>query len=150
MIYEIEIKQIEPICVAFLKVQGQVKEANKHFPDVFKAIHGKRCGSPLFNYLSISPETREGIVELCVPTETEPSGSGVMMKTLPGIKALCTVHIGSYETLNIAYNALKQEAKLKNIKLGMPIREVYIKGPGMLLKGNPNKYITEIQIPIEE
>lgn len=150
MNYEIESKQIEPIRVAFLKVQGQVREANKYFPDVFKAIQGKSCGSPLFNYLSISPETREGIVEFCVPTEAEPSGSGVMVKTLPEIKALCTIHIGSYESLNHAYKAIEQEAKLQNIKLGMPIREIYIKGPGMILKGNPNKYITEIQIPIED
>ena len=30
----------------------------------------------------------------------------------------------------------------------LPTREVYLKGPGMLLKGNPEKYLTEIQIPV--
>lgn len=150
MNYEIELKQIEPIRVAYLKVQGQVKNANKHFPEVFKSIQGKSCGSPIFNYLRITPDTGESVIELCVPTETEPISRGVTIKSLPAIKALCTVHIGSYDNLKNAYMAFEQEAKLKNIQLGMPIREVYIKGPGMILKGNPDKYITEVQIPIEE
>ena len=149
MNYEIEIRQTEPQRVAFLKVQGKVKEANRFFPNVFKSIRGDSCGSPLFNYLSLSPETGEGVVELCVPTDAQPSGAAVTIKTLPSIKVLCTVHKGSYETLKQAYTALEQEAERQNIKLGMPIREIYIKGPGMVLKGNPDKYITEIQIPIE-
>jgi len=31
----------------------------------------------------------------------------------------------------------------------MPTREVYLKGPGMIFKGNPRNYLTEIQIPFE-
>ena len=31
-----------------------------------------------------------------------------------------------------------------------PIREIYIKGPGMIFRGNPKKYITEIQFPFED
>ena len=30
-----------------------------------------------------------------------------------------------------------------------PTREVYIKGPGMIFKGNPAKYLTEIQVMIK-
>jgi len=29
-----------------------------------------------------------------------------------------------------------------------PRREIYIKGPGMIFKGNPQNYITEIAIPL--
>lgn len=28
--------------------------------------------------------------------------------------------------------------------------QVYIKGPGMFIKGSPDKYITEIQFPVKE
>lgn len=31
----------------------------------------------------------------------------------------------------------------------MPTREVYIKGPGMIFRGNPKKYLTEIQMLID-
>jgi len=27
--------------------------------------------------------------------------------------------------------------------------EVYLKGPGMIFRGNPRKYLTEIQVPVE-
>ena len=29
------------------------------------------------------------------------------------------------------------------------VREVYLKGPGMIFKGNPKNYLTEIQLPVE-
>jgi effector-binding domain-containing protein len=31
----------------------------------------------------------------------------------------------------------------------LPTREVYLKGPGMIFRGNPKNYVTEIQIPVE-
>ena len=31
------------------------------------------------------------------------------------------------------------------MQIKYPIREIYIKGPGMIFRGNPKKYITEIQ-----
>jgi hypothetical protein len=34
--------------------------------------------------------------------------------------------------------------------VSVPCREVYIKGPGMIFKGNPKNYLTEIQLMIEE
>jgi effector-binding domain-containing protein len=30
-----------------------------------------------------------------------------------------------------------------------PSREIYLKGPGMIFKGNPKNYLTEIQIFLE-
>jgi hypothetical protein len=30
-----------------------------------------------------------------------------------------------------------------------PMREIYVKGPGMILRGNPKNYLTEIQILVE-
>jgi effector-binding domain-containing protein len=30
-----------------------------------------------------------------------------------------------------------------------PTREVYLKGPGMIFRGNPRKYLTEIQVLVD-
>ena len=38
--------------------------------------------------------------------------------------------------------------RLYHEKALLPSREVYIKGPGMIFRGNPKKYLTEIQIMI--
>ena len=37
----------------------------------------------------------------------------------------------------------------KGLQPGVPSREIYIKGPGMIFRGNPKKYLTEIQVPVE-
>ncbi len=51
---------------------------------------------------------------------------------------------------NARYAAIDSYAEQNKLKLCPPFREVFIKGPGMFLKGNPDKYITEIQFPIQE
>lgn len=150
MKYTIEIKDIEPIRVAYMKYKGIATEANRVFQNVFKAIRGKSNGTPFFNFISMNSETKIGEIELCVPTAEIPTGNGVEVKEIPRVKAVCVTHIGSYETLDTAYIAIDKYAADNKLKLLPPFREVYIKGPGMFLKGNPDKYITEIIFPIEE
>lgn len=102
MEYQIEIREIEPVRVAYIKYKGFAPEANKVFPNVFKSIRGQTNGAPFFSYLSMNPETKIGDMELCVPTEATPAGNGIEVKELPRIKAVCVTHIGSYETLTSA------------------------------------------------
>ena len=150
MNYQIEIRDIEPIRVAFIKYKGIATGAKKVFPNVFKSIQGKVNGAPFFCYYAMDQETKIGEMELCVPTYETPNGNGITVKDMPRINAVCITHIGSYETMKIAYEVLDSYARENSLTLQPPFREVYIKGPGMLLKGNPNKYITEILFPIKE
>lgn len=150
MRYQVEIKSVEAMRVAYTKYKGEVKRANKVFPSVFKAIRGNSNGAPFFTYYSMNLETKEGELELCVPTEAEPEIKGIEVKVMPRVKALSVTHIGPYETLGEAYATLQTYALQNGIRLVLPYREVYIKGPGMMLRGNPEKYITEILYPIEE
>ena len=150
MNYSVEIREIEPVRIAFMRYKGVVTEANKVFPNVFKSIRGKSNGAPLFCYHSMNPETKCGELDLCVPTAEMPVGNGIEVKELPRIKALCVIHNGSYETMQGAYAAIDSYAAEHDIQLQTPFREIFIKGPGMFSKGNPNKYITEIVFPIKE
>lgn len=150
MEYKIEIREIEPIRVAYLSYRGIATKANKVFQKVFQAIMGKANGAPFFSYLEMNPKTKMGVMELCVPTAEMPSGRGIEWKEMPHIKAVCTTHMGSYETLGVAYAAIDCYARENGIALQSPFREVFVKGPGMILKGNPDKYITEILFPIKE
>lgn len=150
MNYRIEIRDIEPVRIAFIKYRGIATEANKIFPNVFKAIQGKVNGAPFFCYYMIDKKTKMSEIELCVPTAENPNRNGISVKEIPRIKAVCVTHTGSYETLHYAYEAIDSYAQKNKLALTTPFREVYIKGPGMFLKGNPNKYITEIQFPLKE
>lgn len=147
MDYKIEIRDIEPIRVAYMHYKGAISEVSKFFPNVFKAIKGRANGAPFFCYYAMSPITKTGEMDLCVPTE-EPNGSGIEIKVMPSIRAVCVTHIGPYESMQLAYSAIDNYAQEHKLVLKPPFWEVYIKGPGMILKGNPNKYITEILFPI--
>lgn len=149
MQYQIEIRETPPVRVAYMKYKGIATEANKIFPNVFKSIRGKVNGASFFSYLAMNPETKQGEMELCVPTVENPAGNGIEVKEMPRIKAVCVTHIGSYETLPLAYAAIDKYAADNGLILTPPFREVFIKAPGMFLKGNPDKYITEIQFPIK-
>ncbi|MFD3158768.1 GyrI-like domain-containing protein (plasmid) [Haloimpatiens sp. FM7330] len=150
MNYDIKVRDVEPIRVAYMRYKGVVTEANKVFPNVFKAIRGKVNSAPFFCYYAMNPDTKVGELDLCVPTSETPITSGIEVKEIPRIKAVCVTHIGPYETLQNAYTAINKYAQSHGLILQPPFREVFIKGPGMILKGNPNKYITEILFPIKE
>lgn len=85
MSYMIEIRDIEPVRVAFMRYQGLACEANKVFPKVFKAIRGKANGAPFFCYYAMDPQTRMGELELCVPTAETPVSGGIEIKEMPRI-----------------------------------------------------------------
>lgn len=150
MNYEIKIRDIEPVRVAAMRYKGPVTEAAKYFPNVFKAIKGKSNGAPFLCYHTVDHKTGIGEIELCVPTAETPNGNGVQLKELPSAKAVCLTHIGPYDALQKAYEAIERYIQENNLSILPPWREVYIKGPGMLIKGNPNKYITEILFQIKE
>ena len=72
------------------------------------------------------------------------------MQNAPGSeRAVSTIHQGSYSQFNHAYKALLDYSRAQDLKLLIPSREKYIKGPGAIFRGNENKYMTEIVIPFE-
>lgn len=63
------------------------------------------------------------------------------------------VEVREIEPIRVAfmrYRGIEKYAQQNGVKLKCEFREVFIKGPGMILKGNPEKYITEVIFPIEE
>ena len=63
-----------------------------------------------------------------MPVRKGSSSNQIDARELPGGICVSLIHKGPYEGL----------------------RESYKKGPGMILKGNPKNYLTEIQVLIEE
>ena len=56
------------------------------------------------------------------------------------------LHRGPYDQLGRSYEILLDYIKQRGYEIQVPSREVYLKGPGLIFKGNPNKYLTEIQM----
>ncbi|GAA0182841.1 MerR family transcriptional regulator [Clostridium sediminicola] len=148
MDYKIGVKTIESETVASIRYKGKYSDVGKYISKIYKAIKGKSEGYP-FNCYHDGEYRDEADIEVCVPTNKSINHPDITVKELPQIKALWTTHIGAYESLNVAYKAIFDYAQEHNIKCAIPTREIYVKGPGMIFKGNPNKYVTEIIIPIE-
>jgi effector-binding domain-containing protein len=56
------------------------------------------------------------------------------------------VHRGAYDELGRSYARIFNYINDRKFQAFLPTREVYVKGPGMIFRGNPRNYVTEIQI----
>ena len=84
-----------------------------------------------------------------MPVRQRKDIEGISMRELPAARCISLLHKGPYEQLGSSYAKVLKHVKERGYTILMPTREVYIKGPGMIFKGNPQNYLTEIQIPVE-
>ena len=56
---------------------------------------------------------------------------------------------GDYNKQEIKDTVWEPDFCGKNAENG-PCRGIYIKGPGMIFRWNPRKYVTEVQIPVNK
>ncbi|MEZ5325705.1 MAG: hypothetical protein R3F19_11660 [Verrucomicrobiales bacterium] len=76
---------------------------------------------------------------------------GVLPMT--GFQMECCCHSftkGPYQALGLSYERLLQHVRTHQHTMLLPPPEVYLKGPGMIFRGNPKIYLTEILLPIED
>jgi effector-binding domain-containing protein len=101
--------------------------------------------------LHYDTEYKEGDAdfEACMPVKQSRPVDGVSVRELPACRCVCLIHKGPYDTLGPSYAKVLKYVKDKGYSILSPTREVYLKGPGMIFRGNPKKYLTEIQIPVE-
>ena len=59
------------------------------------------------------------------------------------------MHRGPYDQLGRSYAKILKQVEERKVKVALPTRELYVKGPGMIFKGNPKNYLTEILLPLQ-
>lgn len=147
--YEISIETTQEQLIACISFQENYANCSEYFAKLFKVAKSKVCYAP-FNLYYDTDFKEKAIIEACVPIRERFQAKNIEIKILPQTKTIKTTHIGKYDYLGHAYKAILDYAKENRIELGKPTKEVYLKGPGMFMKGNPDKYITEIYVPIKE
>lgn len=142
--FAVEEKSIEPLLVAGIRMKGKYSDYGAAFAQLGKTIGRYIAGKSLCLYYD--GEYREGDADFepCFPIRREVSVKGISVHTLPGGKCLSLLHRGAYDQLGRSYARILAGARRRTANLLLPTREVYLKGPGMILKGNPNNYLTEI------
>lgn len=147
MDYLVEQKNIQKVNVITFRFKGKYSEVGEYISSLYKEAKSNGTG-PVLNLYYDEGYEEEADIEICVPLKKKITSSKFEVKELPEINALSTIHKGSYNNINNAYKAIIDYAKENNIEINAPSRLIYHKGPGMVFKGNPENYITEVIIPI--
>lgn len=146
---KIEVVTLPRMKVASVRFKGQYQDVGIYLGKIFKVIGMKGISQPFSMYYDAEYTEENADIEVCVEVKGDVNKGDVNTRVLEASKCVSLVHVGPYDTLSSSYKALADymnENKLEGIT---PSREQYIKGPGMLFKGNPNKYETKIMIPIK-
>lgn len=146
--FGVEEKSIGPLFVAGIRIKGRYRECGPVFGQLCRKV-GRWAGGPAM-MLCYDMEYREedADFEVCVPVRKPISDDGVAVHELPAVQCLTLLHRGPYEELGNSYAKLLAEIGRRGAAVDTPSREVYLKGPGMIFRGNPKKYLTEIQFPL--
>ena len=148
--YEVEEKVLEPMLIAGVRFKGKYSECGKRFAQIGKALGRFISGKLFCLYYDGEYKEDDADIEACMPIRKQVEAEGISVRQLPGGRCLALLHKGPYEQLGRSYSKILQYVKQKGYETILPTREVYLKGPGMLFRGNPKNYLTEIQILLEE
>jgi DNA-binding transcriptional MerR regulator len=143
-------KEVPPLLMASIRWKGTYAETGKYLGRVARVAGRHIRGGPFNLYWDSEYREEDADVESCFPV-AEMAGKGdVSVRQLPGALCVSLVHRGPYELLGRSYGKALDYVQSRDHTQNGPVREIYVKGPGMIFKGNPKRYLTEIQIPIEK
>jgi DNA-binding transcriptional MerR regulator/DNA gyrase inhibitor GyrI len=144
--FEIVEKEVAPLLVASIRWRGKYSDFGKAFSKLGRAVGFGLSGKPLGLYYDLEYKEDGAEIESCFPVKKQMQLGEVSTRELPAGKCVSLVHKGPYDQLSVSYARLFEYLKSRKLEASAPIREIYLKGPGMIFKGNPRNFLTEIQI----
>ncbi len=147
--FEVEEKTVDSLLIAGVRMKGRYSDCGKAFSKIGRRLGRFLCGPCFLLHYDAEYHEDDADFEACFPIRKEGAekpGDGILIRQLPGGRCLALLHKGPYEQLGRSYEKILAYAKDKKYEIALPTREIYLKGPGMIFKGNPKKYLTEIQM----
>jgi len=141
-------KEVDSLQVAGLRWKGRYSDCGKAFQKLGKLAGRNIRGNAMSLYYDSEFREDDADIETCLPVENLKQKGDLILHQLPAGKCVYLVHKGPSEHLNRSYAKIMDYVQKKKYQTLMPIREIYLKGPGMIFRGNPKNYLTEIQIMI--
>ena len=141
-------KTLEPLLIAAIRVQGRYSECGPAFGRIARHFGRYLAGPPFLLHYDTEYHETDANFDACFPIRQRKQVEGIDVRELPRALCVALVHRGPYEEMGRSYAKVFDYLNEKGYEVEMPTREVYLKGPGMIFKGNPKRYLTEIQIPI--
>ena len=142
-------KMLEPLLVAGIRMKGKYSDCGQAFGRLGRGLGRYICGKPMLLHYDSEYREDDADFEACMPIRQMRKIEGVSVRELPGGRCVSLVHLGPYDQLGRSYAKAFNYINDRKLRTVLPTREVYLKGPGMIFKGNPKEYLTEIQIMLE-
>jgi effector-binding domain-containing protein len=147
--FEVEVKELAPLKVAGLRWKGSYADTGKYLGQVCRRFGRHTRGKPFNLYYDDDFKEDDADVESCVPVEKAPEVDGFAVHTLPGGRCVSLIHKGPYDDIGRTWGRVLGYIEEKGWTAALPYREIYLKGPGLIFRGNPKNYLTEIQVLVE-
>src|SRR5262249_25414525 len=147
--FQIEEKTTDPVLVAAIRMKGRYADCGAAFARIGKRFGRHICGKPLLLHYDAEFREDDADFEACMPIRGGQPAEGISVRELPGGPCIALLHKGPYDQLGRSYSKVLEYLRGKGHEIVLPTREVYHKGPGMIFRGNPKNYLTEIQMPIK-
>lgn len=144
----IEEKVVPDMLIAGYRMKGKYSEIGKGF-----GILGKHAGRYLKGpasclYYDGEYKEEDADFEPFFEVSQDVDKEGINCRVLKGGRMVTILHKGPYEKLSESYKIIMDAIKDEGLEINNPSREVFIKGPGMIFRGNPENYLTEIQFSV--
>jgi len=144
---EVEIKRVAPLLVVSHRWTGAWGEIGDVMGSICRAAGHEITGVPMNLCYNDEYKELDADIEACIPVG-RPVESEWGCRTLEGGEFATLLHRGPFDTLGESFLKLFDWLQASGRKGALPTRQVVHKGPGPLLEGNPENYLTEIQVPL--
>ncbi len=142
----VEEKEIGAILFAGHRYKGRYEDIGKSLGLVSSAMGRRICGPAMSLDYEGEYKDDEADIEAGFPVAKHLPAPDIHVRELEGGRAVTATHRGPHETIGRSYELVFKHIHDKGYTTLVPCRVVYHKGPGVIFPGNPEKYVTEIQI----
>jgi effector-binding domain-containing protein len=148
--YEVVEKVVEPVLVAGVRMKGKYSDCGKGFARIGRTLGRQIRGKAFLLHYDSEYHEDDADFEACMPIRAGKPVDGISVRELEGGRCVSLIHKGPYNELGGSYAKIFEFIHEKGYEPLAPTREIYHKGPGMIFKGNPKNYLTEIQVLIRQ
>jgi len=144
--FQVEEKTVDTIRIAGIRMKGRYSDCGGAFARIGRRFGRYVRGKPMLLHYDNEYREDDADFEACMPITGGSTTDGISTRELPGGRCVSLLHLGPYDQLGRSYAKILEYVRNKGYEVVMPTREVYLKGPGMIFRGNPKNYLTEIQM----
>ena len=147
--FDVQEKTIDGVTVAGVRMHGHYRDCGKVFGKIARHFGRLLAGPPLMLHYDAEYKDGDADFEACMPIRSPKAVDGIAVRDLAATRCVSLMHKGPYDQLGRSYAKVLKHVRDHGYKAVLPTRELYLKGPGIIFKGNPRNYLTEIQIPVQ-